>query len=158
MPVLQNPRWERFARERAKGEKIVRAYAKAGYSAQRSNAARLIANDSVKARIAELQEKPAKKLEVTLESLLAEAEEARQLAMKLGQSAAAIAAVKEKGVLSGKRIERKESGEPGEFDRLDATSLREAIAERLAMAGQGDASSELAGKPGVMRGESRRVH
>ena len=152
MPVLPNPRWERFARERAKGATLSRAWKAAGAAGHRSTAANLLrTNPNVKARIAELQEKPAQKLEVTLESLLAEAEEARQLAMKLGQSAAAIAAVKEKGVLSGKRIERKESGEPGEFDRLDTASLRAAIAERLAVARQGDAPSSSAGEQGSLR-------
>jgi hypothetical protein len=38
---------------------------------------------------------------------------------ELGQYAAAVAAVKEKGVLSGKRVERRESGSPGEFADLE---------------------------------------
>jgi hypothetical protein len=35
---------------------------------------------------------------------------------------AAVAAIKEKGVLSGKRIERSERGEPGEFDWMERAS------------------------------------
>jgi hypothetical protein len=56
---------------------------------------------------------------VTVESLISEAEQARRGAMGAGQYAAAVAAVKEKGVLSGKRIERSERGQPGEFADLD---------------------------------------
>jgi hypothetical protein len=37
-------------------------------------------------------------------------------ALENGQLSAAVAAIKEKGVLSGKRIERAEVGAPGEFD------------------------------------------
>jgi hypothetical protein len=37
--------------------------------------------------------------------------------------------VKELGVLSGKRIERAERGEPGEFDRMSDDELRQAVAE-----------------------------
>jgi hypothetical protein len=35
---------------------------------------------------------------------------------RYGQLSAAIAAIKEKGVLTGKRIERREVGGPGEFE------------------------------------------
>jgi len=41
---------------------------------------------------------------------------------------AAISALKELGVLSGKRIERAERGEPGEFDRMSDDELRQAVA------------------------------
>jgi hypothetical protein len=39
--------------------------------------------------------------------------------MDAGLYAAAVAAVKEKGVLSGKRVERRESGAPGEFAEIE---------------------------------------
>ena len=47
------------------------------------------------------------------------AEQARRGAMDAGQYAAAVAAVKEKGVLSGTRVERRESGAPGEFAEIE---------------------------------------
>jgi hypothetical protein len=50
--------------------------------------------------------------------------------MRDGQYSAAVAAIKEKGVLSGKRIERAERGGPGEFEwleNLSADQLRELI-------------------------------
>jgi hypothetical protein len=50
-------------------------------------------------------------------------------AMLAGQFNAAISALKELGVLSGKRVERSERGEPGEFDRMSDDELREAVTE-----------------------------
>jgi hypothetical protein len=43
--------------------------------------------------------------------------------------------VKELGVLSGKRIERAERGEPGEFDRMSDDELRQAVADRAEQLG-----------------------
>ena len=64
---------------------------------------------------------------VTAESLMKEAEEVRVSAMDSGQLNAAVAAIKEKGVLSGKRVERSEVGGPGEFDHLGDEELRQLI-------------------------------
>ena len=55
--------------------------------------------------------------------------------MEKGQLSAAVAAIKEKGVLSGKRIERSEVGSPGEFDHLTDDELERALIERLAQLG-----------------------
>lgn len=109
MPPLPNPRHERFAQELAKGKSLDDAYRLAGYRPARQNAHRLMTKDDMQRRVAELQGRGAAKAEITLASLLAEAEEARLLAMKIGQPAAAIAAVKEKGVLSGMRVEKREN-------------------------------------------------
>lgn len=106
MPALSNPRHERFAQELAKGKTADEAYVTAGYAQNDGNATRLKGNERVQNRVAELQDRGAMRAEVTLESLLAEAEEARLLAMRIEQPAAAIAAIKEKGVLSGKRVEK----------------------------------------------------
>jgi hypothetical protein len=38
-------------------------------------------------------------------------------------------------VLSGKRIERAERGEPGEFDRMSDDELRQAVADRAEQLG-----------------------
>lgn len=55
MPVLDNPRHERFAQEMAKGSSATEAYEAAGYRPSRSAAARLSANVGVCARLTELQ-------------------------------------------------------------------------------------------------------
>jgi hypothetical protein len=57
----------------------------------------------------------AKAAAVTAESLIEQAEEVRKRAMEGHQFSAAISAIREMGVLSGMRIERKEVGPPGAF-------------------------------------------
>jgi hypothetical protein len=64
---------------------------------------------------------------VTPESLIDQAETILVRAMESGQLSAAVSALKEKGVLSGKHIERSEIGTPGEFDNLAHDELERAI-------------------------------
>jgi hypothetical protein len=77
--------------------------------------------------VAELKAPAADKLEITLSLLIERADQIFRQAMAAGQFNAAIGALKELGVLSGKRIERSERGEPGEFDRMSDEELREAV-------------------------------
>ena len=60
--------------------------------------------------------------------LVARADELRQLAIVNKQISAGVAAVKEIGILTGLRIDRREVGSPGEFDRLTDEELRAFIA------------------------------
>ena len=53
------------------------------------------------------------------------------MAIELKQPQSVLAAVKEKGVLSGKRIERSEQGEPGEFDGMNEQELSEYISKMM---------------------------
>ena len=108
MPILSNPRHEIFAQELAAGKTADEAYIAAGYKPNRGNATTLKANQSVLERVAEFQARSAARLTVTLEWLLEKAEEARQQAMQLGQTSAAVGAIKELGVLSGHRVEKSE--------------------------------------------------
>jgi phage terminase small subunit len=55
MGVLTNVRFERFAQEIVKGTPVRKAYAIAGYRANKGNASRLRLHQGIKARIAELQ-------------------------------------------------------------------------------------------------------
>lgn len=66
MPALENPKHERFAQELAKGKTADEAYAEAGYKPDRGNASRLTANDNVKTRVAEIQERAAVRTEITV--------------------------------------------------------------------------------------------
>jgi hypothetical protein len=61
------------------------------------------------------------------ESLIDEAEAVRVGAMDSRQFAAANAAIKGKGVLSGVWIERSEVGLPGEFDHMSDEELLQSI-------------------------------
>ena len=125
MPALKNQRWEIFAQELAKGKTSDEAYQAAGYAENSGNAARLKGNERILARMNEIQSKAAKRVEVTVESLISECEEVQNLAIQAGQLNAAMAAIKEKGVLSGKRIERSERGQPNEFDFLNGMNADE---------------------------------
>lgn len=149
MPILKNPRHERFAQELAMGKSQTDAYLSAGYDADPETArragSRLMTNEDITARVSELQQNGADKAEVTVLSLLAEAEQARALAIADKQFAAAIAAIREKGVLSGRRVERSERGQPGEFESMNADELRDSIARDLETLGRQDLAAALIG-------------
>ena len=102
MPTLQNPRHERFAQELATGKSADAGYVSAGYRANRSNAARLSANQDIQRRVAEIQSVGAELAAITIETLIAEAEAARNKAMgERGGAAAAVAAITAKAKLAG---------------------------------------------------------
>ena len=69
MPTLQNPRYERFAQELATGKTADAGYVSAGYRANRSNAARLSANQDIQKRVAEIQSLGAERAAITVETL-----------------------------------------------------------------------------------------
>lgn len=69
MPALSNPKHERFAQALAKGETADAAYVIAGYEENRGNAARLKANESIEARVAEILERAATRAEITVASI-----------------------------------------------------------------------------------------
>ncbi len=58
------------------------------------------------------------KAQVTLDSLLTELDEDRDLARRIDQPGAAIQAVSLKAKLTGLLVERKETGQPGDFAAL----------------------------------------
>jgi phage terminase small subunit len=77
MPVLENPHYEIFAREIAKGTNNREAYRLAGYGTENDRAAdacacRLLADVSVALRVKEIQERAAKRAEIDIESVLLE--------------------------------------------------------------------------------------
>lgn len=112
MAALANPRHERFAQELAKGKPACEAYVLAGYKESRPAASRLSTNVNISLRIAELQERGAIKVEITAEMLVAELEEARQLAMETKQASAMATATIGKARLLGLIIEKKEDVTP----------------------------------------------
>lgn len=125
MPALENVRWERFAQELAKGTSALAAYEIAGFKSGKQNSARLREREVIKARLAELQAPAVKKTLITIDTLTAELEEARLLAIKLGQSSAAVSAAMGKAKLLGFLIERVETGAPGEFEELTIEQQRQ---------------------------------
>lgn len=122
MPPLSNPRHERFAKGLFEGETADAAYEAAGFKANRGNASRLKANESILTRLSELQSEAAKSAEVTVESLLAELEHARSRADGLDQLSAAVKAISEKAKISGLLVQRVEVGGPGDFSEAETFS------------------------------------
>lgn len=83
MPVLKNHRWEKFARELAKGKSAIEAYEIAGFKPHRSSASKLQHAANISQRVSELlqQERQkdaraveiaAQKLAITKEAVLSE--------------------------------------------------------------------------------------
>jgi phage terminase small subunit len=70
MPILSNSKHELFAQARAQGKSVDEAYVVAGYSANRGNAARLNANESVRKRIEEIMSEAAQKTGLTVQWVL----------------------------------------------------------------------------------------
>jgi hypothetical protein len=137
MQMLSNPRHERFAQYLAQGKSAVEAYEVAGYRRDDGNAVRLTKKPAIAGRVQELTGLAAEKAKITVERLIAEAEQVRARAMESGQLSAA-AAIKEKGVLSGKRVERAEVGSPNEFESMTDDELKHVLVERFARLAQED--------------------
>lgn len=127
MPPLSNPRQEKFVQLAVTGMPLIKAYEEAGYEPHTSNASRLIANEPVKERVAELQRPAADLAQITVATLVAAADEVREKALEYKQLSAAVGAIKEMGILTGLRIDRREIGDPGEFARLSDDELMKVI-------------------------------
>jgi phage terminase small subunit len=133
MPGLKNVRHERFAQEVAQGKSAGEAYRLAGFRAANHSAEtagpRLLKNVQIQQRVVELQQKVARRAEITLESLLEEAELQRSAAFGAEQYAAANGALKLKAELSGHYVQRKEDVTPRRSEAEIDASLRELLAD-----------------------------
>jgi hypothetical protein len=133
MPALNNPRHEAFAQALARGMSAAAAYVEAGYKANRHNAAALAREQHIRTRVAELQEEQlaihqqataaaAANKQVTIESLIAEAEAARAKAMsEKGGAAAAVSALTAKAKLAGmwrEKVDQHNTGSPV-YERIE---------------------------------------
>jgi hypothetical protein len=103
---LKNARHEKFAQQLAKGITTDDAYVAAGYTHNRGNAARLKANESVLARLGELQARTAEKATTTAADIARQLDEDRAFARKLKQSSAAVSATMGKAKVLGLLFEQ----------------------------------------------------
>ncbi|MGC2075969.1 MAG: hypothetical protein WA728_08060 [Xanthobacteraceae bacterium] len=133
MPALKNPRHEIFAQALACGRSASAAYGQAGFKPHRANAASLARKEHISVRVAELQEEQlaihqqataaaATSKQVTIESLIAEAEAARAKAMsEKGGAAAAVSALTAKAKLAGmwrEKVDQHNTGSPV-YERIE---------------------------------------
>ena len=133
MAILTNPRHEAFAQALARGMSASAAYVEAGYKANRHNAAALAREQHIGTRVTELQEEQlaihqqataaaAANKQVTIESLIAEAEAARAKAMsEKGGAAAAVSALTAKAKLAGmwrEKVDQHNTGSPV-YERIE---------------------------------------
>src|SRR5262249_11545491 len=96
-----------------------------------ANAARLIAIDSVKVRLAELKAEAAASSQITVQSLLAELEHARKRADSLDQLAASVKAIQVKAQIAGISEQRIKVTHSYEFEQADGyEDVADAIAHQ----------------------------
>jgi Terminase small subunit len=135
MSALANIRHERFARAVIRTGVAARAYLKAGYTPTTRNAldvsaSQLLRKPKIQARIRELRKQMAARNRISLDSLLDDLAADRALARTLGQPSAAIAATQLTARLCGLLVDRKESGQPGEFAGLQSEAEVLALVRR----------------------------
>src|SRR5579872_6170392 len=84
--VLDNPRYELFAEELAKGVMPEESYRLAGFKPHRQNAHRLMSSPVIKGRVRELQAEAASSAKITIESLTADLLRIGNIAEGLGDA------------------------------------------------------------------------
>lgn len=130
MGMLKNQRHELFAQALAAGKTADEAYQEAGYSENRGNSVRLKANESIRARLAELQGRIATGVVITRQWILQELVDTYKAARADKQTAAANQSLRLLGMEAADAamfVDRKEVGAPGAFDKMNATELRDII-------------------------------
>jgi phage terminase small subunit len=109
MPALTNPRQELFVLKLVEGMSQTAAYTAAGFTGGQQCASHLASRPKIAARRAELLARVAGKAGVTAEQLIEQAQAAYKLAMATEQPSAAVAAIREIGILAGVRVEKRSS-------------------------------------------------
>lgn len=113
MPTLENRKHELFAQAVAKGMNATEAYSKAGYAPNPtgSNAARLIGDDRILARVAELQERAAGYAALTIEELITTGREIVTKAIAAEDYSAASMTVERIAKIGGLWVDRSEGAQ-----------------------------------------------
>lgn len=151
MPVLDNPRHERFAQYLLKGKSAAEAYVMAGYRDNRHNASALAREQPILTRLQELQASAAVRAELTAADISRQLDEDRALAHKAEQAGAAVSASMGQAKLFGLIKERHEhtGANGGPIQTMDLSNLSdeqlnqlEAIFGPLAAARPGDGAGK----------------
>lgn len=124
---LKNERHERFAQELAKGTLQKEAYALAGFSGGEQHASRCAARGDVRARVAEILQRAATKVEITVADIARQLDEDRTFAREKLAPAAAVSATLGKAKVLGLIVDRQEhtgkGGGPIEYRNLDEDEI-----------------------------------
>lgn len=127
MPILPNPRHEKFAQALAKGKTADEAYQEAGYKPNRGNAATLKANQSISDRVAELQAGAADKAEWTAADRLKTLSEIVTHTAKTDPRVA-VSAIAEANKMQGSHAPAKtEVSEPGGWEQAEDKTWRQRL-------------------------------
>ena len=127
------PKQARFVSEYLKDQNATQAAIRAGYSEKTANqqGSRLLAHVGVAAALAPGQQNVAAKAEVTVHSLAAELEEAREIALKERQSSAAVQATMGKAKLYGLGVENKRLSGSLQVTTVTAEDLKSLTKDEL---------------------------
>ena len=174
MPTLKNAKHERFAQEVASGKKLEEAHELAGYKPDRGTASKLRQTTSISQRVSELLaereqihgqataqaiERAGLTKEWVITRLRENAERALQAIPVLDSEGAPTGEYRYEGSVAnralellgkelGMFIERKEIGQPGDFDKMSDDELRAELGALVASATSGnDAEGEGAKRP-----------
>jgi hypothetical protein len=154
MPALRNQRHEIFSQNLAKGMTGDQAYIRAGYKPNQHNASRLKTNETITARVLELQAKKQERFVLTrqhmIDGLIENLEKALgRKPVKLGlegkdvfvyRGDVANAAIKMAGAELGMFTERKEIKYVAEFEKYSDAELVQLLAWEAQMLLQSDRS------------------
>ena len=125
MPILKNPRHEKFAREYVKtgvgAEAYRRAYPRAHpISTARVCASQLLTKPNIARRTAELRQAIAKRANITEDKILTDCEEALQLAKAQAKPNAIVNAAMAQAKLVGLLRDRIETKNVNEFEHMES--------------------------------------
>lgn len=140
---------EAFCRYVVEGMSQTDAYEAAGYKGSRKqlgdNASRLIENDRITHRIAELRHRAEDETQITKEWLIGQAKEVLAQAQHDRSHNACIAAIKEIGVLTGHRVERRDNTNrnAASVEEFTTEELNAMLREGLAKDGLSDGNRDL---------------
>ena len=135
MPALKNMRHERFIREYLKtdfngAEAYRRVYPRHRPDIACVSACQLLRVPKVKARLQEVQEAIIKRSDITVDKILTEYEQARQLAIAQEKPEAMLNASEKKAKLVGLLVDRREIGKAGDFEQMtDISQILEKVRE-----------------------------
>ncbi len=149
---LDNPRHEKFAQALFQGKSGREAYVLAGYKFNKGNFVRLKANEGIKARLSELQQQVAKAAvantaltkQWVLERLMENVARSMQHEAVRNADGETIGEYAYNGSVANRALEllgkelsmfidRKEIGDPGDFDRLTDDELMQEIRRETAL-------------------------